>query len=142
MKPLMRRPALARRGFLRASLAALVVAGPVRTSQGRERPDAMPVVRISRASFEPEDYEEIRRLLDASKHTLVPALRRLEGCLDYFASIDRDSSTMINASVWRSLEDAKQLDGFPPMQALAQEFVRAGVAFERPVANYETLWKL
>ncbi len=81
-------------------------------------------------------------MLDSAKHTLVPALRRLPGCLDYLASIDRESNTMINASVWRSLQEAKQLDGFPPMQELAADFVRAGVRFERPVANYETLWRL
>ena len=49
---------------------------------------------------------------------------------------------MINASVWRSLDDARQLDGFPPMQELAAQFTRSGVVFERPVLNYETLWRL
>ena len=142
MKPLTLRPALPRRGFLRASLAVLVSTGFARSSRGREARESKPVVRVSRASFDPETYGEVRRLLDASKETLIPSLRELAGCLDYFASIDRDSSTMINVSVWRSLEEAKQLDDFPPMRSLAAEFSRAGVEFERPVANYETLWRL
>lgn len=135
-------PALPRRGFLRASLAVLATTGFSRRASGRDAPASLPVVRISRASFQPETYEEVRRLLDSSKVSLVPALRQLSGCLDYFASIDRASSTMINASVWRSLEAAKQLDDFPPMRALAAEFSSAGVVFERPVLNYETLWRL
>lgn len=135
-------PALRRRGFLRASLAVLAAVGSARVSHGREAPDALPVVRVSRASFQPETYEEVRRLLDSAKHSLVPALRKLSGCLEYLASIDRESGTMINVSVWRSLEEAKQLDEFPPMQKLAADFSRAGVAFERPVTNYETLWRL
>ncbi len=134
--------AIPRRAFLRVSGAFLATSGIAWTSHARDEPGSMPVVRISRASFAPETYGEVRRLLDSARKTLVPELRRLSGCLDYFASIDRESSTMINASVWRSLEEAKQLDDFPPMRRLAREFAQAGVIFERPVANYETLWKL
>ena len=135
-------PTLPRRGFLRSTRAVLVASGFARTSHGHEQPGSLPVVRISRASFQPDRYQEVRRLLDSAKGSLVPALQKLPGCLDYFASIDRDSNTMINASLWRSLEEAKQLDGFPPMRELAAQFTRSGVVFERPVTNYETLWRL
>jgi hypothetical protein len=38
--------------------------------------------------------------------------------------------------------DAKQMDTLVPMLALAGEFVKLGVVFERPITNYETLWQL
>jgi quinol monooxygenase YgiN len=100
----------------------------------------MPVVRISRGSFAPQKYETIKARLDAAQSTLVPAIRQLAGCLHYFAAIDRESSSMVNVSVWRSLADAQQMQTLAPMLALAEEFTREGVRFERPISNYETLW--
>jgi quinol monooxygenase YgiN len=100
------------------------------------------IVRISRASFPPERYETIKARLDEAQKSLVPAIRELTGCLHYFAAIDRDSSTMINVSVWRSLADARQMQTFEPMLALAEEFRREAVQFERPIINYESIWEI
>jgi hypothetical protein len=100
----------------------------------------MPVVRISRGSFEPQHYATVRRMLETSKETLIPAVRRLNGLLSYHAGIDAESNTMVNVSVWESLADAKQMESLAPMLALAKEFIAAGVRFERPIVNYETLW--
>ncbi len=47
---------------------------------------------------------------------------------------------MVNVSVWRSVADAQQMQTLGPMLALAEEFTREGVRFERPIINYETLW--
>lgn len=102
----------------------------------------MPVVRISRGSFKPEDYERTKARLDESYRTLAPAVRSLSGCMHYWAGIDRTTNTMVNVSVWKSLSDAKQMDTLAPMLALAGEFVNLGVVFERPIANYETLWQI
>jgi hypothetical protein len=101
---------------------------------------AMPIVRISRGSFAPEKYESVKARLDTAQKSLVPAIRRLSGCLHYFAAIDRESSSMVNVSVWRSLADAHQMQTLGPMLALAEDFTREGVRFERPIINYETLW--
>ena len=100
----------------------------------------MAIVRISRGSFSPEQYETVRTRLDAAQKTLVPAIRLLTGCLHYFVAID--SSSMVNVSVWRSLADARQMQTLAPMLALADEFTREGVRFERPIINYETLWQI
>jgi quinol monooxygenase YgiN len=102
----------------------------------------MPIVRISRGAFSPEQYQTIKTRLDAAQKSLVPAIRQLAGCLHYFAAIDRESSSMVNVSVWRSLADAQQMQTLGPMLALAEEFTREGVRFERPILNYETLWQL
>jgi hypothetical protein len=100
------------------------------------------VLRISRGSFKPEDYERIKARLDESQHTLVPAIKVLSGCMHYWSGIDRTTNTMINVSVWKSFSNAKQMETLPSMLAVATEFVKLGVVFERPVANYETLWQI
>jgi hypothetical protein len=102
----------------------------------------MAIVRISRGSFSPEQYESIKTRLEASQTLLVPAIRQLNGCLHYFAAIDRESSSMVNVSVWRSWADAQQMQTLAPMRALAEEFTREGVRFDRPIINYETLWQI
>jgi hypothetical protein len=102
----------------------------------------MPILRLSRGSFKPEDYEKIKERLDVSQKTLVPGIRRLNGCMHYWAGIDRMTNTMVNVSEWKSLADAKQMETLAPMLALAGEFVKLGVVFERPIANYETLWQI
>ena len=102
----------------------------------------MPILRISRGSFKTVDYERIKARLDASQHTLVPAIRKLGGCMHYWAGIDRTTNTMVNVSVWKSLTDAKHMETLAPMLALADEFVKLGVVFERPIANHETLWQV
>ncbi len=102
----------------------------------------MLILRISRGSFKPEDYGRIKARLDESQQTLVPAIRKLSGCMHYWAGIDGATATMVNVSVWKSPADAKQMETLAPMLALAGEFVKLGVVFERPIANYETLWQI
>jgi hypothetical protein len=102
----------------------------------------MPVVRISKGAFKPEDFDRVRAMLDESQRSLFPAIRELAGCLHFWAAIDPVSNTMINVSVWTTLDDAKQLDTLREMLALAGEFVKAGVQFERPIANYTGLWQI
>ena len=101
----------------------------------------MPVIRISRASFGKESYTDVRTRLDESRATLEPAVRALRGCLHYYAAIDPVSNTMVNVSIWETREDAKQLDQFTPMLALAGEFVSLGVSFEAPITNSDVLWE-
>lgn len=133
-----------RLGRCRPILGLLAMFGTVGfLLDARAEPNAPPsIVRISRASFPPERYETIKARLDEAQKSLVPAIRELTGCLHYFAAIDRDSSTMINVSVWRSLADAKQMQTFEPMLALAEEFRREAVQFERPILNYESIWEI
>src|SRR4051812_21203395 len=79
----------------------------------------MSIVRLSKGSFPPEKYEEVRTRLDAAKEKLVPAIRALHGCLASWAAIDQASSTMVNASLWETLADPKQMETPEPMKALA-----------------------
>jgi quinol monooxygenase YgiN len=70
------------------------------------------------------------------------AIRGLPGCLSYYAGSDATTNTMVNVSVWDTLEHAQAMGSLPEMTALAKEFVSLGVEFERPVANYHVLWRL
>lgn len=102
----------------------------------------MTIVRVSRGSFKPEDYERVKVRLDGAQQALVPAIRALSGCMHYWAGIDVATNTMVNVSVWSSLAEAKQMDSLAVMLALADEFIKLGVVFERPIANYVILWQL
>jgi len=99
----------------------------------------MKTVRISRGSFNLGDYERIEKLLNDSQQTLATKIRQLDGCLHSWAGIDRGSNTMVNVGVWRSLNDAGQMDTLAETRMLAAEFTRQGARFERPINNYEVL---
>ena len=100
------------------------------------------IVRISRGTFDPARYDEVAERLNASQAQLIPAIKALSGNLSYYAGIDRASNSMVNVSIWDALEDAKQMDSLAPMLALAGEFQKLGVQFERPISNYESLWMI
>jgi hypothetical protein len=102
----------------------------------------MPVVRISLGRFDPEKYDAVRNLLDGSRKTLVPAIRALKGNRGYYVGIDRENNAMTNVSLWDTRGDAEQMASLQPMLDLARIFVEAGVRFERPITNHETLWTL
>ena len=129
-----------RRRVVQGLLALLFSSSFARAARAEKTAVAMPIVRISRGSFSPEKYDQIKARLDTAQKGLVPAIRQLSGCLHYFAAIDRESSSMVNVSVWQTLTDAQQMQTLGPMLALAQDFTREGVRFERPIINYQTLW--
>lgn len=86
--------------------------------------------------------------MDRSKRSLssplghsYPAIRGLRGLLYYQASVDRESSTVVNVSIWEDLEAAKQMDSLQAMLAQRPILEGAGVTFDA-IANYEPLWKI
>jgi hypothetical protein len=102
----------------------------------------LPVVRVSRGSFPAEKYSMVRDSLEHAQSSLVPAIKALRGCLHFWVGADPVANTMVNISVWATLDDAKQMDTLAPMLALATEFVSMGVQFERPITNYQSLWEI
>lgn len=99
-------------------------------------------VRISKGSYPPAKHAEFTARMADAAHVLIPVIRRLPGCLSYYAATDEASSTMINVSVWDSLEHAQAMANLPEMAALAKEFIALGAEFERPIVNYQALWQL
>ncbi|WP_206175271.1 hypothetical protein [Variovorax sp. RKNM96] len=84
----------------------------------------------------------VRDRLAHAQSSLVPAIEALHGCLHFWAGADPASNTMVNISVWATLEDARQMETLAPMLALASEFASLGVQFERPITNYQSLWEI
>jgi quinol monooxygenase YgiN len=108
----------------------------------RVREDAkQPVIRVSRGRFEPSKCAEVAGLLADSAALLVPAIGALEGLLYYHASVDENTNTVVNVSVWESEEAAKQMDKLAAMLAQRPILEAAGVTFDRN-ANYKPLWKI
>jgi hypothetical protein len=142
---------LTRRGFAGfASCAICAVTGFVATDASVNASDRdqqawgamMPVVRISLGRFDAANYDAIRKLLDDSQKTLIPAIRDLKGNRAYYVGIDPENNAMTNVSVWDTRGDAEQMATLQPMLNLAKIFVDAGVRFERPITNHEILWAM
>ncbi len=70
----------------------------------------MPVVRISKGSFNTARLADVETLLAESETVLPGPLQDLHGLLHYYVGIDRGHGQLTNVSVWRSLEDAHQMD--------------------------------
>ncbi len=100
------------------------------------------IIRISRGRYKPELHTEVTARLQASAKSLVPAIKALPGCISYCVGSEEASSTMVNVSVWDSLEHAQAMGSLPEMGALAKDFIALGVEFERPIINYPSLWQL
>jgi len=101
-----------------------------------------PVIRISIGHFDPDNFNDIRDALKASQERLVRGISTMNGNRGYFVGIDRENSAMVNVSSWDSIDSAKQMDHFKPMQDLARDFIRMGVRFERPILNFEPVWMI
>ncbi len=102
----------------------------------------LPVVRISILRMSAEAFPRLRDEMIAAQAALEPGIRAMPGFIDFFAGDDPATSSMTNVSLWRTLEDARQLDHFQPMLELGRKFVDLGATFERPVMNYAPLWRL
>lgn len=132
-----------RRDFAASLMAAALFPGVAKASdKQRNGSMQMPVIRLSRGSIPAEKYTIVRDRLRSAQSSLVPAIKALRGCLHYWAGVDSVSNTMVNVSVWATLDDAKQMETLAPMLALATEFVSMGVQFERPITNYQSLWEI
>ncbi len=102
----------------------------------------MPVVRISNGRFDATRLAAVERLLKESEQALREPLVKLAGLLHFYAGIDRARGFITNVSVWDSLEHAHQLDTLQEMLAQRPVGVAAGVTFEPPITNHETVWTI
>lgn len=98
-------------------------------------------VRVSVLRCDVEQFEHFRTMMAEAEALLRPGIEAMPGLLAYYAGADKATSSLTNTSVWASLVDAQQMDGFAPMQALGKRFAAEGARFDRPIMNYATLWQ-
>ncbi|WP_297514145.1 hypothetical protein [uncultured Caulobacter sp.] len=101
-----------------------------------------PVVRLSILRTDPDQFSRVREAMEAALDALEPGIRALDGLIDFFAGADEATCALTNVSLWRGLDQARQLDHFQPMLDLAPRFVALGARFERPIINASTLWRI
>lgn len=94
-----------------------------------------PVVRVSQGFFEPQQHDIVTAKLNEGRSILEPALRALPGLIHYYVSIDLISNSMVNVSIWDSLQAAQQMNILKEMLAQRDIFVALGVKFQ-PIRNY------
>jgi hypothetical protein len=99
------------------------------------------VVRISRGAFEASNFDNVSETLNLWRLRLEPALVALEGLLHYYVAVDSATNSLTNVSVWRSLEQAKQMETLGVMLEQRQAFEQLGVTFD-PIRNFTSLWTI
>lgn len=102
----------------------------------------MAVVRVSILRCKPEQFEELKNMMQDAERVLEPGIRRMHGLIHYYAGADEAVSSLTNVSIWSTLQAAKQMDSFEPMLELGRRFADKGATFERPIMNYATQWEI
>jgi len=100
-----------------------------------------PVVRVSQGFFEPQQYDIVAASLKEGRSILETALRELPGLIHYYVSIDSISNSMVNVSIWKSLQAAEQMNSLTEMLMQRDIFVSLGVKFQ-PIRTYSGLWSI
>lgn len=102
----------------------------------------MLTVRVSILRCDPPQFADLCKLMAESESVLEPGIRGMRGLIHFYTGVDEATHSLSNVSVWRTLEDARQLDTYQPMLDLGKVFVSKGARFERPVMNYVSQWEI
>ena len=100
------------------------------------------VVRIS-IGYYPADKEGIveEKLNTTFKEKIMPAVKKLDGNINYFVAMDKEKKSLTNVSIWTSLETAHQMAAMEEMKEMGKEFMAMGVEFTA-ITNHEMVWQL
>ncbi len=97
-----------------------------------------PVVRVSIIRCAPEKFAELRRMMVEADAVLRTGIEAMPGMIDFYAGADEATSSLMNVSVWKTLDNAEQ-PGHVPAHARSGKGLWQGAIFERPIANHATL---
>jgi hypothetical protein len=100
-----------------------------------------PVIRVSIVRCDATKFALLRRMMLDAEAALRPGIEAMPGLLAFYAGADEENLSLIQTSVWDTLEHARQLDTFQPMLDAGKRFVDEGARFERPIMNYASLWR-
>ena len=100
------------------------------------------IVRIS-IGYYPSDKEEIveEKLNTIFKEKIMPAVKKLDGNINYFVAMDKEKKSLTNVSIWASKETANQMAEMEEMKEMGRDFVGMGVEFTE-ITNHQMLWQL
>jgi hypothetical protein len=105
-------------------------------------PESLPttaVVRVSRASFEPNRFAEVDAMSKKISEYIVPALQRLSGLIHFYSGVSPKGS-IVQVSIWDTDEHAAQLDRLKEMAVDGRRDMESvGVTFT-PIINYPIDW--
>ena len=97
------------------------------------------VVRVSRASYDPNPFAEVDAANKKTSEYIIPALRRLPGLLHFYAGVSPKGS-IVQVSIWDTDEHAAQLDRLKEMVVDGRRDMEAvGVTFS-PIFNHPIDW--
>ncbi|AID33485.1 hypothetical protein ACVILI_000861 [Mesorhizobium sp. USDA 4775] len=99
------------------------------------------VLRVSILRCDAAKFASLREMMVDAEAELRPGIEALPGLLVFYAGADEATSSLINTSMWDTLEHARQLDTFQPMLDAGKRFVAEGARFERPIMHYTSLWR-
>ena len=102
---------------------------------------SVPVICVSLVRAAPARFETFRELMSRSRAAFASGLQSMPGARSYLAGADPVTGSLINVSLWDTLEDARRMESFRPMHDLALQFAELGAWFERPVMRHATLWR-
>jgi hypothetical protein len=99
------------------------------------------VIRVSRGNFDPANLTDVEHMTNRTGTYLIPAIRRLDGLLGYYAGASPDGS-MVHVSIWQSEQHAQQMGKLKEMIVDARRDAEAaGVEFI-PIVNYPVSWHI
>jgi hypothetical protein len=99
------------------------------------------VIRVSHGNFDPARFAEVDQMTWDSGVYLIPAIRRLDGLLGYYAGASPEGS-VVNVSLWRSAEHADQMGSLREMIVDARAAgERAGIVIAS-IVNHPIAWHI
>ena len=99
------------------------------------------VIRVSGATFDPERFAEVERMLRDTATYLSPAIRRLGGLLGYYAGASPEGS-VVAVSLWDSDAHAGQMGSLTEMTVDARRDAEAAGVSAPAILNYPLAWQV
>jgi hypothetical protein len=102
---------------------------------------ATAVLRVSRATFDPSRFAEVDAMNMTTSAYLIPAVKRQPGLLHFYSGVSPEG-TIVQVSVWDSVEHSAKLDHLKEMVVDARAEAEAvGVTFT-PIVTFPVNWTI
>ncbi|MBV9047568.1 MAG: hypothetical protein JOY58_04830 [Solirubrobacterales bacterium] len=99
------------------------------------------VIRVSCATFDPSRLAEVEQMLRDTATYLLPAIKRLNGMLGYYAGASPEGS-VVAVSLWDSEDHAKQMASLKKMTVDARKDAEAVGVSPPTIVNHPLAWQI